>query len=304
MFGADYAKGRMVTGVSLSHSRGLGGYSGVDTGEMTSAVTGLYPWIGYKASERVTVWTVAGYGAGGLMLNPGAGAPIETGLSMAMAAGGGRGEIVGNGDGFALAVKADALWVGTRTQAASGASGKLKATRAAVNRVRTAIEGSQKMTLGGRMALSPGVEIGIRQDGGDAETGRGMDLGAGLVLADGVTGLAVDIRVRRLLVHATIRTTSPTRWARRTIASTIRTRADTRTRASSRRGVSRHKGERGRPVQRVCGTERGTGPVRDRQSPKNQHFTDPYVEAGIPRGRLPSIASPIRCAVEVVQSDW
>ena len=28
-----------------------------------------------------------------------------------------------------------------------------------------------------------------------------MDLGAGLVLADGVTGLAVDIRVRRLLVH-------------------------------------------------------------------------------------------------------
>ena len=29
----------------------------------------------------------------------------------------------------------------------------------------------------------------------------GMDLGAGLVLAHGVTGLAVDIRVRRLLVH-------------------------------------------------------------------------------------------------------
>ena len=67
--------------------------------------------------------------------------------------------------------------------------------------MRTAIEGSQKMTIGGRMALSPSVEIGIRQDGGDAETGRGMDLGAGLVLADGVTGLAVDIRVRRLLVH-------------------------------------------------------------------------------------------------------
>ena len=57
------------------------------------------------------------------------------------------------------------------------------------------------MTIGGRMALSPSVEIGIRQDDGDAETGRGMDLGAGLVLADGVTGLAVDIRVRRLLVH-------------------------------------------------------------------------------------------------------
>ena len=50
MFGADYSKGRMVTGVSLSHSRGLGRYAGVDSGQVNSAVTGLYPWIGYKAS--------------------------------------------------------------------------------------------------------------------------------------------------------------------------------------------------------------------------------------------------------------
>ena len=201
MFGADYAKGRMVTGVSLSHSRGLGRYAGVDSGRVDSAVTGLYPWIGYKASERVTVWTVAGYGAGGLMLSPGAGPPIETGLSMAMAAGGGRGQILGGGEGFGLAFKADTLWVGMRTKAASGPGGNLDSTNAAVSRLRTALEGSQSMTIAGRMALTPSVEIGIRQDGGDAETGRGMDLGAGLVVADGVTGLAVDIRVRRLLVH-------------------------------------------------------------------------------------------------------
>ena len=201
MFGADYSKGRMVTGVSLSHSRGLGSYAGVDNGRVTSAVTGLYPWIGYKASERVTVWTVAGYGAGGLLLNPGAGTPVETGLSMAMAAGGGRGQILGGGEGFGLAFKADALWVGTRTDESNGPGGRLRGTSAAVNRLRTAIEGSQNMRVGERMALTPSVEVGIRQDGGDAETGTGMDVGAGLVLADGVTGLAVDIRVRRLLVH-------------------------------------------------------------------------------------------------------
>ena len=201
MFGADYSKGRMVTGVSLSHSRGLGRYAGVDSGQVNSAVTGLYPWIGYKASERVTVWTVAGYGAGGLMLNPGAGAPIETGLSMAMAAGGGRGQILGGGEGFGLAFKADTLWVAMRTKAATGPGGNLDSTTAAVSRLRTALEGSQSMTIASRIALTPSVEIGIRQDGGDAKTGRGMDLGAGLVLADGVTGLAVDIRVRRLLVH-------------------------------------------------------------------------------------------------------
>ena len=88
-----------------------------------------------------------------------------------------------------------------RTKAASGPGGNLDSTTAAVSRLRTALEGSQSMTIASRMALTPSVEIGIRQDGGDAETGRGMDLGAGLVVADGVTGLAVDIRVRRLLVH-------------------------------------------------------------------------------------------------------
>ena len=201
MFGADYAKGRMVTGVSLSHSRGLGSYAGVDTGQVTSAVTGLYPWIGFKASERVTLWTVAGYGAGGLMLQPGAGAPIETGLSMAMAAGGGRGQIFGGGEGFGLAFKADTLWVGMRTEAGSGPGGNLKATHAGVTRLRTALEGSRNMTIAGRMAFTPSVEVGIRQDGGDAEVGRGLDVGVGLVLADGVTGLAVDVRIRRLLVH-------------------------------------------------------------------------------------------------------
>ena len=201
MFGADYSKGRMITGVSLSHSRGLGSYAGVDTGRMTSAVTGLYPWIGFRASERVTVWTVAGYGAGGLLLSPGAGAPVQTGLAMALAAGGGRGELLAGDNGFELAFKADALWVGTRTDAASGPSGNLDATRAGITRLRTALEGSQSMTVGGRMAFTPSVELGIRQDGGDAEVGRGLDVGLGLVVADGVTGLGVDVRIRRLLVH-------------------------------------------------------------------------------------------------------
>ena len=201
MFGADYARGRMVTGVSLSHSRGLGNYVGVDTGQVTSAVTGLYPWVGFKASERVTLWTVAGYGAGGLMLQPGAGAPIETGLSMAMAAGGGRGQILGGGEGFGLAFKADALWVGMRTEAGSGPGGSLKATRAAVTRLRTALEGSKRVTVANRLALTPSIELGVRQDGGDADVGAGLDLAAGLVLADSVTGLAIDLRVRRLLIH-------------------------------------------------------------------------------------------------------
>ena len=83
---------------------------------LTRSGNGLYPWLGYKATDRVTVWGVAGYGSssGGMLLTPQAVQALESGLSMAMAAAGTRGELIAGGaGGFALAFKADALWVGT-----------------------------------------------------------------------------------------------------------------------------------------------------------------------------------------------
>ena len=59
MFGADYATGPVVTGLSLSHSRGLGEYAGVAGGQVASSVTGLYPWLGYKrrpTASRSGAW--------------------------------------------------------------------------------------------------------------------------------------------------------------------------------------------------------------------------------------------------------
>ena len=199
MVGADYARGRMVAGLSLSNSRGLGEYAGVATGQVLSSVTGLYPWLGYKATERITVWGVGGYGSGGLLLTPDGGPALESGLSMKMAAAGTRGELVAGG--FALAFKADALWVGTATDGVDGPAGRLAATEAAVTRFRTGLEGSRAYTLAGRVSLTPSVEVGLRHDGGDAETGAGMDVGAGLIVSDASTGLGVDVRVRTLLVH-------------------------------------------------------------------------------------------------------
>ena len=184
MFGADYAKGRMVAGLSLARSQSLGGYQGEGAGQVDSAVTGLYPWLGYQISERVSVWGVTGYGSGSLVLTPGDAAPLESGLSMAMAAGGTRGELVAGGaGGFALAFKADALWVGTGIDGVDGPAGRLQATEAAVMRLRTGLEGSRDFRLGGALSLKPIVEVGLRHDGGDAETGAGMDLGGGLTVS-------------------------------------------------------------------------------------------------------------------------
>ena len=203
MFGADYAKGPLVVGLSLSNTRGLGEYSGPGSGRMLSSVTGLYPWLGYRATDRITVWGVTGYGVGGMLLTPGGGPALESGLSTAMAAAGTRGELVGGGggNGFALAFKADALWAGTGIDGVDGPEGRLVATSAAVTRVRTGLEGSRGFTLGGALSLRPSVEVGLRHDGGDAETGAGVDVGGGLVASHASSGLAVDVRVRTLLVH-------------------------------------------------------------------------------------------------------
>ena len=202
MFGADYAKGRMVTGLSLARSMSLGGYSAETAGQVESSVTGLYPWLGYQVTERVSVWGVAGYGAGSLLLTPGADMPLESALSMAMAAGGTRGDLIAGGTGgFALAFKADALWVGTSIDGVDGPAGRLKATGAAVTRFRTGLEGSRDYRMGNALSLKPLVEVGLRHDGGDAETGAGMDVGGGVMVASPGTGLAVDVRVRMLLVH-------------------------------------------------------------------------------------------------------
>ena len=205
MVGTDYAKGPMVVGLSLAHSRGQGGYHGLSSassGHVASSVTGLYPWMGYTLSDRVSVWGVTGYGKGALTLTPGEEAAFRTGLSMAMAAGGLRGELADSVvAGFGLAFKTDALWVGTAIDGVEGPGGNLAAAGAAVTRFRTGLEASRGFSFERGLSLQPSLELGIRRDGGDAETGAGVDIGGGLVVSDRLTGLSADVRVRMLLAH-------------------------------------------------------------------------------------------------------
>ncbi|MCY4635488.1 MAG: hypothetical protein OXG04_13460, partial [Acidobacteria bacterium] len=204
MFGADWARGPLTVGLSVARTLGMGGYSGPSRGQMTTSMTGFYPWVGYQINDRVSVWGTTGYGTGALSLTPDGQSALETGVSMMMSAVGTRGELVGSRatGGFALAFKADTLWVGAASDLLDGPTGRLNASEAGVTRVRTALEGSRGFTLGGnRLSLTPSVEVGLRRDGGDAETGAGMDVGGGLAFTDAVTGLSLDVRVRTLVVH-------------------------------------------------------------------------------------------------------
>ena len=199
MLGADWSGGALTAGLMLSHARGSGSYRGESDGKVESTLTGIYPYGRYAASERVTVWGVAGYGAGSLTLKQEDVAATETDMDLMMAAVGLRGVAMKapEGGGPELAVKSDAMVVRTTSDAVQG----LEAATAEVTRLRLGLEGSWRVIAGGGEFV-PRLEIGVRHDGGDAETGFGVDIGGGLAWSDRASGIGAEVSGRALLTHA------------------------------------------------------------------------------------------------------
>ena len=234
MLGADWTRGRWTAGLIVSHSVGEGGYSdGSGTGSASgtgpgsgsgasgrveATLTGLFPWTRHALSDRLEAWGAAGYGAGKLTVTPKKpgtdedGAAIRADLDLRMAAAGLRGVLLdpGSGSGFQLTGKTDAMVVQTSSGRGKGADGgNMEPARATVTRLRLGLEASRPFALGpgsgsgagGGAVLTPSLEIGVRHDGGDAETGFGLDLGGGLALSDPKRGLQAELRGRGLLAH-------------------------------------------------------------------------------------------------------
>ena len=199
MLGADFSRDALVAGLMVSHSRGEGSYrSPTGSGAVSSTLTALFPYGRYALSERVSVWGMAGYGEGVLTLTPEGQAPIRPDMELLMSAVGVRGVLLdGGAGGPTLTAKSDAMAVRTSTDAVTG----LAASEADVTRLRLGLEGSQPVGLGGDAVLTPSLELGVRHDGGDAETGFGADIGAGLALAVPSGGLSAELRARGLLTH-------------------------------------------------------------------------------------------------------
>ena len=98
-------------------------------------------------------------------------------------------------------MKTDATIVRTGSAAVSGPGGNLAAAEAGVARLMLGLEGSRPYRLGDGSTLTPSVELAVRRDDGEAETGFGADIGAGLAWTGPKRGLSAELRGRGLLVH-------------------------------------------------------------------------------------------------------
>ena len=201
--GVDWSCANCRLGIALSRTvvEASYGESGRGDGELESTITGLYPYLSLRISDRFSVWGLAGQGQGELSARSAGDAPAQNAqtvdLRSRLAGLGARGEFLTTGNGFSLAVKTDAMYSRTSTEEAEG----LLEAEGEYRRVRLGLEGAWLRPIGKEASLRSSFEVAAREDAGDAENGIGVEVAGGLEFSDLAPGLSLDVSVRGLVSH-------------------------------------------------------------------------------------------------------
>ena len=200
LLGVDRQQGRMLAGLAVAHSLGTGEFD-VHTaeeafrkGELGTYLTSVHPYLRVAVTERLSTWGLLGYGRGQMER---IGDRPDTDIGMKMGGLGTRGTLLSSTESsdFDVALKSDAFLVQTDADAAVQ-----PALETMTSRLRLLLEGGRPVELdSGRMR--PSLEVGMRHDGGDAETGLGLEVGGSLGYTHLQRGVALQATARRLLVH-------------------------------------------------------------------------------------------------------
>ena len=184
MLGADYRWSTgWLAGVLFAHSRGDGSFEmKEESGEIMSALTGIYPYVSYTRAGW-EVWASAGAGRGNAEV-----LELKGDLTSRFGALGMQGTLVSGGT-TRLRYHGDIL--------VTDAEIKEHDITAEVYRIRAGLEASTQITGG----IRPYVEANVRQDGGSAETGTGLELGGGVRFANPAWRLRGEVRTQGLVMH-------------------------------------------------------------------------------------------------------
>ncbi len=206
--GLDYRFGnRGLAGVAISRSVGeveyevdgsfylMSGETGSIRGEVDLELTSVLPYAHYTIRPGLSIWGLVGGGIGEVELKDAAG-EVEADVNMLMVALGVRQELARWGD-IDFGLKSDGFAVQLKTEGVEGLSGVSGVAR----RLRLGLEMSRDVYVTGDSLLLPSVEIGGRWDGGDADSGVGMEVGGGIEYVHRGLGLSVEVRGRYLLFH-------------------------------------------------------------------------------------------------------
>ncbi len=184
MLGVDYHwQGGWLVGMLLSHSQGDGTFEMADqSGDIMSGLTGVYPYVSYTGMGW-DVWGSAGIGRGQVEM-----LELEGDIVSRFGVLGMRGKLA-SGSTIGLNYHGDILM--TDAEVAD------HDVTAEVYRVRAGLEASARITG----AIRPYLEANVRQDGGSAETGTGLELGGGIRFFHPAWRLRGDMHTQGLVMH-------------------------------------------------------------------------------------------------------
>ena len=200
-----------LAGLALSVSEGRFDYTDTSPytlgetveGEYESRMTSAHPYVGWAWPAGTHAWASLGYGRGDVtILDGGAGRQSSASTLRSAAAGWSVRVLSSEGPGvfgpMTVDLKGEA-WT-TRLEVADNGE-RIAGLAVRTHRLRGAVEGARAFALAGGAAFTPSVELGMRLDGGDGETGAGVELGGGLDYAHPALGLSADVAGRVLLAH-------------------------------------------------------------------------------------------------------
>ncbi len=182
LLGADYAwhQGWMA-GLLAAQSWDQGTYeTPTRSGTASSRLTSFYPYVSYQMGTGMRAWMLLGLGRGASELET-----LDSELDATLIALGLTGTLTRGSTGR-LGYEVDAFWATADMETGSDLG---------VRRFRAGMEGS--LRLGGGM--DPYMEATLRQDGGDAETGMGVELGGGMRWS--TNQLRAEFGGRTLVLH-------------------------------------------------------------------------------------------------------
>ncbi len=153
----------------------------VDKSDYELTMTSINPYLGWRVGQ-LDLWATLGYGTGDLDItdkgDAGVSNDIDSDVDMRTFAGGGGGQIMALGNGGVLRLKGEVsqTWIDVDGDRATN----IRSLDVDVNRVRVSLEARQPWAISHATKLQSTLEVGARHDGGDGETGTGLELNAGL----------------------------------------------------------------------------------------------------------------------------
>ena len=181
--GADVRLGsNTLAGLSVSRSRGsfdyrAGGPNGEAGGSYDLRQTGVHPYLGWSVSPDLDVWGMVGHAWGELrVVDDLAAGPLMSAATLDSGAVGVSGRLLARGT-TTLSLKGEGALARLDI---SGDGAMITEMALNMQRLRLSTEASHEFLLSSGGSLTPWGELGLRHDGGDGETGAGLEVGGGL----------------------------------------------------------------------------------------------------------------------------